>query len=209
MARRAGVATKDTKAQLIDAAAAAFAESGYDGTRVADIARTAGLTTGAIYAHYGNKADLLLEALRAHSEGALAELMSEQGGLGVLEVLSNLGRRIMQRTDSSLPLLLEALCASRREPQLADVMLARLGGREARTAALIRAAQETGEIDPALAPPAVARLVTLIALGSLVSRAIPLEPIADDDWSAVITRVVDSARPAPAAISPTSERQDS
>jgi AcrR family transcriptional regulator len=203
------VATEDTKAQLIDAAAAAFAESGYDGTRVADIARAAGLTTGAIYAHYGNKADLLLEALRARSEGALAELLYEQSGLSVLDTFASLGRRIMRPIDNSLPLLLEALCASRREPQLAEVMSSRLNNREARTAQLISTGQQTGEVDESLAPSAIARLVTLIALGSLMSRAIDLEPVTDADWSAVITRIVDSARPtASTSSSRTTERQE-
>ena len=37
---------------LIDAAAEVFAERGYDGAGVAEIARRAGVTTGAIYSRY-------------------------------------------------------------------------------------------------------------------------------------------------------------
>src|SRR5438105_3425195 len=51
--------------RLIDAAGEVFTEQGYDGVRVQDIARRAGLTTGAIYANFRNKAGLLLQTINA------------------------------------------------------------------------------------------------------------------------------------------------
>ena len=53
---------------LIDAAAEVFAERGYDGAGVAEIARRAGVTTGAIYSRYSGKSELLLEALNRSFE---------------------------------------------------------------------------------------------------------------------------------------------
>lgn len=55
----------DTRVKLLDAAAEVFAERGYDGAGVAEIARRAGLTTGAIYSQYSGKAQLLVEAIDA------------------------------------------------------------------------------------------------------------------------------------------------
>src|SRR4051794_26346167 len=54
----------DTTTRLLIAAAEVFAEKGYDGAGVAEIARRAGLTTGAIYSRYSGKAELLAEAIR-------------------------------------------------------------------------------------------------------------------------------------------------
>ena len=48
-----------TRDRLLDAAAAVFAEKGYDGAGVPEIARRAGLTTGAIYSRFTGKAELL------------------------------------------------------------------------------------------------------------------------------------------------------
>ena len=48
--------------RLVEAATAVFAERGYDGARVGDIARRAGLTTGAIYSNFTGKAQLLAAA---------------------------------------------------------------------------------------------------------------------------------------------------
>ena len=51
--------------RLLDAAAEVFAERGYEGAGVAEIARRAGVTTGAIYSRFTGKADLLAAALDA------------------------------------------------------------------------------------------------------------------------------------------------
>jgi AcrR family transcriptional regulator len=66
MGRIAGVTAADTRDRLLRAAADVFAERGYDGTRVADIAAAAGVSNGALYAHFGSKAELLVAALRTH-----------------------------------------------------------------------------------------------------------------------------------------------
>ena len=53
-----------TTARLVVAAAEVFAEQGYEGAGVAEIARRAGLTTGAIYSRFAGKAELLAEAIK-------------------------------------------------------------------------------------------------------------------------------------------------
>lgn len=55
--RRARAAT--TRAQLLAAAATVFAEKGYEGSSVGDVAAEAGYTKGAVYAHFDSKEDLL------------------------------------------------------------------------------------------------------------------------------------------------------
>ncbi|MBA2607543.1 MAG: TetR/AcrR family transcriptional regulator [Actinobacteria bacterium] len=70
-ATRIGTASsppEKTRQRLLDAATEVFLEKGYEGTRVAEIARRAGLTTGAIYGNFNSKADLLTAALAAGCE---------------------------------------------------------------------------------------------------------------------------------------------
>ena len=74
MGRVAGVTATETRERLLRAAADAFAAQGYDGTRVADIAASAGVSNGALYAHFGSKAELLVGALRAHGRRHLADM---------------------------------------------------------------------------------------------------------------------------------------
>jgi hypothetical protein len=64
MGRIAGVTAAEVRERLLRAAADVFAQRGYDGTRVADIARAAGVSNAALYAHFDSKAGLLVEAVR-------------------------------------------------------------------------------------------------------------------------------------------------
>ena len=54
-----------TRARLLELATQVFAEEGYAAVSVRDLARRSSLTTGAIYAHFLNKAELLVEAIDA------------------------------------------------------------------------------------------------------------------------------------------------
>jgi len=58
MARRTKKEALATQAQLLDAAERVFAEKGVSRTSLQDIAQAAGVTRGAIYWHFTNKADL-------------------------------------------------------------------------------------------------------------------------------------------------------
>ena len=53
-----------TRADLLAAARRVFAEKGYEGASVGDVAAAAGYTKGAVYANFGSKEDLFLELAR-------------------------------------------------------------------------------------------------------------------------------------------------
>lgn len=58
---------QETRSQILEAAEKAFYERGVARTTLADIATLAGVTRGAIYWHFSNKADLvqaMLDSLR-------------------------------------------------------------------------------------------------------------------------------------------------
>lgn len=63
-----------TRAALIELAAEMFATNGYLQTSIRDIAREASLTTGAIYGHFRNKAELLAEAISSRTETDLESI---------------------------------------------------------------------------------------------------------------------------------------
>jgi AcrR family transcriptional regulator len=59
-----------TRRRLLEAGGIVFARSGFGGASIRHIADEAGLTTGAVYAHFSSKEDLFLELLsqRAHDK---------------------------------------------------------------------------------------------------------------------------------------------
>jgi TetR/AcrR family acrAB operon transcriptional repressor len=59
MARRTKEEAQETRSQILEAAEKAFFERGVARTTLADIATLAGVTRGAIYWHFSNKADLV------------------------------------------------------------------------------------------------------------------------------------------------------
>ena len=59
MVRRTKEEAQETRSQILEAAEKAFYERGVARTTLADIATLAGVTRGAIYWHFSNKADLV------------------------------------------------------------------------------------------------------------------------------------------------------
>lgn len=65
---------QETRALVLEAAARGFKRHGYAGVGVDGIAREAGVTSGAFYAHFGSKAGAFEEALEAGLDATLARL---------------------------------------------------------------------------------------------------------------------------------------
>src|SRR6266542_617677 len=122
MGRIAGVTAAETRERLLRAAADMFAERGYDGTRVADIAAAAGLSNGAMYAHFASKAELLVGALRAHGRRLLADVFAADPSQSITDLLLVVGRWLPRRCDARGYLIVEALVAARRYQDVARPM---------------------------------------------------------------------------------------
>lgn len=58
--RRSDEDARATRARLLDLAGELFAERGYLQTSIRDLGRHAGVTSGAIYGHFRNKAPLAM-----------------------------------------------------------------------------------------------------------------------------------------------------
>ena len=172
-----------------------FAERGYDGTRVADIAAAAGVSNGALYAHFGSKAELLVEALRVHGKRKLAELFESDPDRSMTDLLLDIGRALPRRTAPDGSLIVEGLVATRRDDEVARPMRHYISDQMDWLATLIRAAQAAGELDALLSPVALAQFCLLLSMGSALVRP-ALEPADDQAWSAVLGRIVAGLAPA-------------
>jgi len=195
MGRIAGVTAEQTRERLLDAAARVFELKGYDGATVSLIAQEAGVTTGAIYAHYGSKADLLAAALTAHGERATASLFPPGRRSDAPTVLTTLGKRLAARDPHESALLVEALLAARRDPELADILGNAIAGRESVMTGLVTRAQSNGELSTDVSAEAAARFTLMLGLGSAIAASLGLPPVERAEWSALIQRVVDAFTP--------------
>jgi AcrR family transcriptional regulator len=179
---------------LLAAAVDVFVDQGYEQARVQDIARGAGLTTGAIYANFRGKSELLFEAIGARADAEIDALLARARGLDVRELLELLGDRLV-RPRAQVPLLIDAIAAARRDPELAGALRHRLDAREGVIAGLVQRAQREGVAEPTLDTATFARFCMTLAMGALVMRALDAEPPDPREWHGLLSRLLDALAP--------------
>src|SRR3954471_23703707 len=107
--RTPGATAASTRERLLRAAADVFARRGYGGTRVSEIAAAAGLSNGALYAYFGSKSELLVDALRAHGRRMLTDLAAGYPTRSIRDLLLQTGRSLHLRREDDDALVLEGL----------------------------------------------------------------------------------------------------
>jgi AcrR family transcriptional regulator len=192
--RKAGVAAEETKACLLGAAAKVFARRGYDGASIAEITSEASLTSGAIYAHYGSKAELFVATLRAHMQRDLDQLLGRGSGVDLVERITSVGAGFDQREPTEESLVVSAIIAARSHPEVAALLVDMVADRERMFSALIRSGQESGLLAADVSASSLSRLSLMIALGSFLVGALDLEALRHDEWAAVMDKLVGSFR---------------
>ena len=194
----------DTALRLVAAAAQVFAEKGYDGAGVQEIARRAGLTTGAIYSRFSGKAELLSEAIATFASDEFDVLFAQHAFEGrVTDLLTTVGAHLVTRRPAPIrAILLEAFVAARRDPEVAEVLRQHLTERAQRLGRMVDDSKEAGLVDADLDTGALVHFAHSVALGFLLFEAVGLSNPAPEPWEGVIDRLVGAI--APSATSATS-----
>lgn len=193
--------------RLLAAATEVFAERGYDRAGVAEIARRAGLTTGAIYSRYSGKAELLVDALDAQMAGHLEALLATAELDRATDALSMLGSHLLDTDHEGIDaMFLEAVVAARREPEVAEMLERKLEDERMRVSKIIEEAKAEGLFDPALDTHAVLTFIQAIGLGFTIFRTVGTPMPDRDAWLVVIDRVIAAALPPTTPTPPRGDR---
>ncbi|HKY65428.1 MAG TPA: TetR/AcrR family transcriptional regulator [Acidimicrobiales bacterium] len=186
----AGTDADVLRQRLLQAAAAVFARQGYDGTKIMDIVRESGLSTGAVYGRFRSKNDLLREAIVTRS-GTAARV-----GADGVERVADLITAVATHTDAPLTdaeaLRLEAYVTSRREPEVAAALAESYDVFRRRLAPLVAEAQVDGTVGDDVDADAVLFLVRILSLGLLLHRGSGLPGPDADAWQSLVARLVAS-----------------
>ena len=181
---------------LIKAAAEVFAERGYAGAGVAEIARRAGVTTGAIYSRYSGKSELLLEALKRsfvlHLGDAIASALSgenraenfDQDGVGIRSI----GLLANDEWKDHDALFLEAVVASRRDEEIATMLSQRLETAGTFLAKRIDTQKANGPVDSSFDTDALKTYALAMRMGFSVLRSLNYEMPDPDEWQTVLNQ---------------------
>jgi AcrR family transcriptional regulator len=186
----AGSEPQATRDRLLDLATEVFASEGYAAVSVRDLSRRASMTTGAIYAHFLNKAELLVEAIDARVQ-ADVDTSRDRTDITFRSYLTELNRRYPARRDLRA-LLLEGATAARNDAAVRDRLTVEQGERFASWVAEYETAQADGVLDPDVDMQAAVLMLWSLELGLGVVEALGLAPPDPDAWADLTERLVRS-----------------
>jgi len=179
-----------TRAALVRSAYELFVEQGYGAVSVRDLARRTQVTSGAIYGHFRNKADLLVAAIADHIDRDLY-VHADGRAKGLRWYLERQWRDYRARAGLRA-LLVEAAAAARVDPeverQMHDLQVAKL----AEWKAIYHDIQRDEGLDPDVDMDAVLVMLwaTELGLGLLESWDVELpKPTA---WARLVDRLLGS-----------------
>tara|TARA_B100000965_G_C19344904_1_gene649088 strand:+ start:71 stop:736 length:666 start_codon:yes stop_codon:yes gene_type:complete len=181
---------------LIDAAAEVFAERGYAGAGVAEIARRAGVTTGAIYSRYTGKSELLLEALTRsfvlHLGAAISSAIKGENTDGDFDPdgggIKSIGLVANDEWKAHDALFLEAVVASRRDEEIATMLSQRLEMGAAFLAKRIDEQKANGPVDLSFDTDALKTYALAMRMGFSVLRSLNYKMPDPEEWQKVVSQ---------------------
>ena len=187
--------------QILAAALRCFAREGFHRTTMQDIFRDAELSPGAVYSYFKSKDELILAIVLEMMSfvGGAAALFSEPLPEGRLRRPGEALAEIIERyQDFELGTVVERarifpylVGEQQRNPQLNAAVRAGIEGLRAGFETLARAAQERGELDPALDPAEFSRLPISLMQGLLVQLGVYGDELDIDAYARAAAALVD------------------
>jgi AcrR family transcriptional regulator len=177
--------------RLLDAAAAVFARQGFDGTKILDIVREAGLSTGAIYGRFESKQALLREAVVRHGSH-IAGRAEHADETRVAELVKRTSRIVDAPLTDAEAVLLEAYVTARREPEVARALAEARERRIEAVTPFMEKAKQDGSLADGVDAEAVMFLLRVLRLGTLLHRAAGLPMPKPESWDALVAGMVAS-----------------
>lgn len=176
---------EETRSNILAAAAAGFAEQGYDATGVAEICRRAEVSKGAFYYHFSSKQDLFLELLERWLtvlDDQLQEVRTEEASIPE-ELLDMAGtiRQVFQVAEEQLPIFLEFWTKAAHDPAIWEATIAPYRRYRAFFANMIGSGVTEGTLRP-VDPDTAARVIVSLAVGLVVQGLLDTEGA---DWGQV------------------------
>jgi AcrR family transcriptional regulator len=187
--------------QILSAALRCFARDGFHRTTMQDIFREADLSPGAVYSYFKGKDELML--------AIVAEVMSFVGEAGAL-VTEPLPEGRLRRPGEALAEIIDRyqdfelgtvverarifphlVGEQQRNPQLNAAVRTGLDGLRGGFETLTRAAQERGELDPAVDPEQFSRLPISLMQGLLVQLGVYGEEVDIDAYARAAAEAID------------------
>jgi AcrR family transcriptional regulator len=177
-----------TRTALIELAAELFAEQGYVETSIRDIARRGKVTSGAIYGHFRNKADLLAAAINERTADELeAQGRRISAEPDYIETLTRLSADYPKRRRLRALIVLGAAAAQTDEETRERLRVGQLSHLDAWIAGYERDRDVMG-IDPSVDLRTAVIYTWAVEVGLGVLEAVGIEPRSRKAWADMANR---------------------
>jgi AcrR family transcriptional regulator len=177
-----------TRAALVRAAGELFETSGYGAVSIRDVASHNNLTTGAIYGHFRNKADLLAAAIADRIESDLEG--PSFGHVGLTEYLSRQAGAYPSRAGLRA-LLVEGAHAGHVDDDARNEIGARYEAKLAEWRSIYRALQTEDESFAGIDMDTLVAMLWAMEVGLGVLEAAAVELPKPAAWSATLRRLLE------------------
>src|SRR5262249_15436572 len=180
-----------TRAALVKSACDLFVDEGYGAVSVRDLARRTKLSSGAIYGHFRNKADLLVAAI---AEKLVTELEVPQRGrsLHLADYLAAQARQYRSRA-ALRALIVEGAAAARVDDDVKERLGALQTAKLDEWRAIYRDLQRSEPLDAAADMDTLVVFLWAAEVGLGVLEAIEVPLPKPSAWARIIERVVRAA----------------
>jgi AcrR family transcriptional regulator len=178
-----------TRELLLDAAAEVFAEKGYHGASLDDVADAAGFTKGAVYSNFATKAELFLALADRHGQrrSAATAAAFRNAPLDRLPDLAEGWLRTQADEDRDWGLLtVEFWLAAVRDPEIRARLVAGRKGEMAELGAILEAKLQTSGRPAELSGRELAYVLDALGTGMLMSRYLEPDAGVEDLFARVV-----------------------
>ena len=191
---------------LLEAASKEFIENGYAAARIHEVARRAGMTTGAVYSRWPKKPDIFVAALDHIFQQILPERRIEQigaAGMRSPDMIAILGAT-MVAPDDQRDVMVHAFGSARNNESIRQALAGFINEEAAQLSRIIDEARAAAHAHPELSTAAMALLCQAAGVGTVLllssgldERYIPTE----QGWNDLLARLIDATGDAPARAS--------
>ncbi len=158
----------ETTKRLLDAAAEVFVEHGYDKAVVADIARRAGVTTGAVFGRWANKSEIMAAAVDHIFEQMLPDERLKQLGvdeLPIVELLSAWAANILAG-DKAQDVMVQVFASARNNDAVNQRLRLFLDEQARQLASIVERGRSEATVEPCYSTASIVLLIQAIGVGT-------------------------------------------
>ena len=192
-----------TRSQVLEAAAKVFPRRGYHKTSVEEVAEQAGLSIGAVYSNFDNKADLFLALYDRQVRRWIADLEKRAADVESPEELARAAgawwTEFMSREERWLLLELEFWAHAVRDRKLRERFAALFAPLREATGRLIERAADDFDLALPAPPEQLGMALTALCTGLVVERLLDPKRIPEEALGSLLDMMIEAIVAEPAA----------